>query len=318
MQDLRIYDFEFNLLAIETKVISSSWEFFFNDIGKAEIHISRNSEIIPALFDNRYLFITQGEKQAIVTAKQIGRDCVIYGRTPDWIISRRILTPFKSVLTGNAETLIRNLVKNYGFGTDSCFILGEKSGISDETEISVKDISCLSDVVKDTLSKCNAGRRVYLNIKNKKWVFEVLKERDNPLVICESLKNAYDTEYVFDLQNYFTEGYYNKIKDDGEGTQISSIEETAQTGMYKWQTPLLASYAVDAENEMLRYKIEENLKLNTRNLLYGEDYNLGDIVTVSIDTENLKRTKKYRIIGAELWNESGDEGQRPIFEEKEE
>lgn len=318
MNDLRIYDFEFTLLAVESKVISSNWEIYFNDIGKAEIHISRNSESIPALFDNRYLFITQGENQAIVTAKQIGRDCVIYGRTPDWILSRRILTPLSSVLTGNAETLIRDLVKNQGFETDACFTLGKTSGLGKETEIAVNDISYLSDVVKDTLSKCSAGRRVYLDIKNKKWVFEVLKERDNPLVICDALKNAYDTEYVFDLQNYFTEGFYNRIKDDGEGTEICRVQNDTKTGIYRWETPLLASYTADAENEMLLYKIEENLKSSTKNLSYGKDYNLGDIVTVSIDTQNLKRTKKYRIIGAELWKESLDEGQRPIFEEKEE
>ena len=315
MQDLRIYDFKFNLLAVENKVISSNWQLYFNAIGKAEIHLSRKAESIPLIFDNKYLFITQGEKQAVVTAKQIGKDCVIYGRTPDWLLTRRILTP-QDVITGNAETVIRNLVKNQGFETDTFFKLGNLAGITDETEIKINAISVLEDVVTDTLSKCKAGRRMYLDIPNKKWVFELLKGKENSLVISESALNAYSTEYVFDLNNYFTEGFYNK---EGESKlAIYRVRPEEKSGVYRWETLLKSLYSEDARTEMRGYKIEEELSVKVKNLTFGKDYNLGDIVTVSIDTESLKRTKKYRIIGLELWKEQGDAGERPIFEETEE
>lgn len=315
MQDLRIYDFEFNLLAVENKVISSNWQLYFNDIGKAEIHLSKKAESIPLIFDNKYLFITQGEKQAIVTAKQIGQNCVIYGKTPDWLLTRRILTP-QDTITGNAETVIRNLVKNQGFETDTFFKLGSQAGITDETEISINEMEVLEEVVTEALSKCKAGRKMYLDIPDKKWVFELLKGKDNPLVISESALNAYGTEYVFDLQNYFTEGFFNK---EGEGKNvIYRVRPEEKSGVYRWETPLAALHSEDARNEINSHKIEEELSVKVKNLKFGKDYNLGDIVTVSIDTESLKRTKKYRIIGLELWQETGDSGERPIFEETEE
>lgn len=312
MQDLRIYDFEFNLLAIETKLISSDWQIFFNDTGKAEIHISPHSESVPVLFDNKYLFITQGEKQAIVTAKQLGDDCVIYGKTPDWILSRRVILP-QNTIEGEAETLLRDLAKNQAFEDETFFSLGDLAGVTKEIEIPVSKITSFSVILKDALSECSAGRRVYLDIANKKLVFEVLKGKELSLVISEGALNAYDTEYYFDLQNYFTSGAFSK--EDGG---VASVNSEEKTGIYKWVTPLASFEEADAKKEMLSFRAEEELSQKLKNLKFGKDYNLGDIVTVSLDNESLKRTKKYRIIGVELWEESQSMGERPIFNETEE
>ena len=310
MKDLRIYDFEFNLLAVENKIISSDWQFYFNDIGKAEIHLSKNGKSIPVIFDNKYLFITQGEKQAIVTAKQIGNECVIYGRTPDWLLSRRVIGK-QSTLSGNAETLIRDLAVKQAFKSETFFSLGEMAGITKEIEIPVKESAVFSDIVTTALSKCKAGRRMYLDIKNKKWVFELLKGKEISLVLSESALNAYDTEYAFDLQNYYTHGAFANSE---QGGNTYFVYSSKKTGIYRWETPLKSTTVSDAQAELSPHKIEEELNLKVKNLSYGKDYNLGDVVTVSIDTQSLKRTKKYRIIGLEIWEEHGDAGERPIFE----
>ena len=120
MEDLRIYDFDFNLLDIEHRLISSNWTICFNDIGKAEIHLPINADCTKLFFENKYLFITQGSKQAIVTGKQIGENCVIYARTPNWILSRRVL-PYFEEREGITEKLVRDFVSEC-FSDCDCFI----------------------------------------------------------------------------------------------------------------------------------------------------------------------------------------------------
>ena len=109
MADLRIYDFSFNLLFIESRIVSQSHTIYFNDIGKLEIHLAKDSKVTEMLFNNRYLLVRIGDICGIVTGVQIGKTCVIYAKTPNWILTKKVLLPFER--TGNVEEILRRKVK---------------------------------------------------------------------------------------------------------------------------------------------------------------------------------------------------------------
>ena len=69
MKDIRVYDFEFNLLCIMTDVISVSWHILYNDIGTFEGHFRLGDNISNVILSNTYVVLTQGENQAICTGK---------------------------------------------------------------------------------------------------------------------------------------------------------------------------------------------------------------------------------------------------------
>ena len=65
MNDIRIYDFEFNLLHIEPEVMSAYWILLYNDIGTFEGTFPLSSDICDVIMKNKYLFLIQGNFQAL-------------------------------------------------------------------------------------------------------------------------------------------------------------------------------------------------------------------------------------------------------------
>lgn len=313
MEDIRIYDFDFNLLDIESKIVSTSHRIYFNDIGKAEIHLPENTKAAEVLFDNRYLLMTQGEKQAIITGVQLGTECIIYGRTPNWILTRKVLAPVTEQ-TVSAEEFVRSAVSK-AFEESDSFVLGDLCGIEDELVVNEESYVSLADSVKSILDGIGAGHRVRFDIKNKKWIFEVLKGEKRPLVISESNLNCYGTEYMFDLQNYFSLGVYKLRESQTEDSPIwEEIKTEEKSGLYKWETVLYSSCEADAKRELEKSRIEESITAKLREIKCGKDYELGDSLKVKFAKGDLKRTKELKVIGADFWNEANDSGEMPILE----
>ena len=63
------------------------------------------------LEDNEYLFFVTTSGSAIVTGWQIGDDIAVYGRTPEWLLTRRGVEAF-SVANSTAEEIARKAVES--------------------------------------------------------------------------------------------------------------------------------------------------------------------------------------------------------------
>lgn len=311
MKDLRFYDFGLNLLHIEHKVISSNWTTYFNDLGKAEIHLPINSKALPLLFENKYLIITEGDNQAIVTAKQIGSKCVIYAKTPNWILTRKILPPFESI-TENAETKVRDFVASCFSDADE-FILGDISGNTDMQTFCEESYVPLFDVVKDSLSPSALGHRVYFDIPKKKWVFEVKVGTKREIEISQSMRTAFDMEYVFDIQDFYSCAKYKVQNENGEYVW-ESTQKDEKSGLFRWETVLFEDTISDAQRELAKCKEKEEITAKVHSLKYGKDYSLGDTLYIKFECGDLKIARKVRIIGINMWCESENEACEPIFE----
>lgn len=227
MEDIRIYDFEFNLLHIEHNIISSNWTINYNDIGTWEAHFDVGSGIVPFAMSNKYLVAVQGTKQAIITGVQANAEFVLYGRTVNWILSRRMIGKFTTsdyaiLDVKDVESIARWVMQKTfipppsGEGDINNFVLGGIAGFTVKQLFWRNTKNAVSEVIKDCLDKDGGGHRVVFDIANKKWVFEVLKGRAEalPIIISEANKNAYETEYTEDLQDFYTSGWYERTLDD--------------------------------------------------------------------------------------------------------
>lgn len=216
MEDLRFYDFEFNLLCIVPDVFDVCWELKFNGIGNFEAGIVVDDEITKKIMEHEHMVVVQGRKQAIVTEKYFeGNKLNIFGRTVNFILSKRVVLPFN----------IKNCdVENKGFK------LIEKLIYEHFPEIEVR-YSCedeeiefyrlvmyeLEEVICDILERMKAGHRVIYDIKNKKWVLELLRQNENSLFLSEDNKNIYNATYRESILDYANCGVYKRdIRDCGD------------------------------------------------------------------------------------------------------
>ncbi len=215
MEDIRIYDFEFNLLHIEHDIKSSNWSLYENDIGNFELHFPLTSNLVNVMMKNTYLVAVQGAKQAIITGKQVTTEGILYGRTCNWILTR-FVTPEEfnttelkdsgKITSKDALHVCKYIISLMPKNT---IVFGESGDtFGKEVEMEGKGISNIFDLIQKCTEKAGGGHKVVFDIPNKRWVLHITKGKRLNLVISEGNRNAYETEYSEDIQNYISGGWY--------------------------------------------------------------------------------------------------------------
>lgn len=329
MRDIRIYDFEFNLLAVMCDVISSQWRIHYRGIGTFEGHFRLNDKITDVILSNKYIVIVQGDMQAICTGKIISDELVVCGRTVNWILTRRVRPPFKTSKIFNNQYTDPETILLY------CLRLGlteppltddlgyEISGTIDENKKidnfiipeaigaqkfenhfwrnSANNLATLSD---DLCKKLDRGYRVLFDIKNKCWKFEFLYPKENNILISGEAKTAYDVTFSEDLLNHSGAGWYSEIESESENAESEDlwhyINNSDEKGIYLWDDVLEGVGKSEAEDELIKKQTTEKIETKLRELKFGKDYNIGDVVSVYVSFGSYKRLRKYFVSGVNI------------------
>lgn len=315
--DIWVYTWEFELLHIEPRYISANWTIHYNGIGTFEGRFGLDSEIVPIVMQNKYLVVKQGTKTAIVTGTIINNDLAVFGRTCNWLLTRRTTPNFKSI-NGNVQTLTRNIVST-AFSDVSNFNLGEIISWQTKTiDFWRNTYNPTADVVKECLDNDGAGHEVVFDTLNKQWIYRVMHGNELPLIVSEANKNAYDTQINEDILDFYTAGYYEKQPEDTEAESEWIYISGEKTGIYKWECRLNGGNLSEARTDLNNKKAVSETSLKSYNLKFGIDYELGDIVRVQIQKGQYRTTVKKRITGVNIWYEQASTGEQPIFEDLEE
>jgi len=319
MYDIRLYDYEFNLIHIEHNIISVNMTLKYNGIGNFEAHFPISSNITEKAINEPYLIAVMGDDlQAVITGKQASADeLVLYGKSVNWILSRRVTQKFTTYnnpgMTKNYELLAREIVKN-AFSDIDNFVLSDVCGIEYEHDFWRNTANQTSDVVIDLLDNIGCGHSVYYDRINKKWIFTIYEGKENNIVISESNMNAYNSRYIEDLQNYYSSGFYEKISSESDESEwIEIVKDGDKEGIYRWEGVLYGTSLSEGKKSLNNKKWEKVIKMQTRNLKYGEDYKLGDIIRIQIELGNFKKTVSKRVSGVEIWYENNNFGEEPVF-----
>lgn len=295
---LIFYDYEFNPLLTERHVLKSAWEIKYNGIGSFEAQLPAKSDAAALLAEHRYLVVRDEISCAVVVGYQMSDTLTIYGRTCNWILSKRIVEPTE--YSGDAAKLARGIIESEFADTGivaEADISGETVSLAEETRAPA------SDVISKLLGRAGLGHSLEYDTENKVWRFHVLCGKERPLMISEANRNAWDMSLTEDILDYYTCAVY-----DG-----GTVEKDEKTGLYRWQTDLLAKSEEEAAAKLCELRRNSELTLKLRGLEYGKDFELGDIVRVQIAAEGLRKTEKKRIAG--LYAQTGDGCvYEPIFE----
>lgn len=337
MRDIRVYDFEFNLLCIMTDVISSEWHLLYNGVGTYEGHFRLKDEISDVILANRYIVIVQGDLQAICTGRIVNDELTVCGRTVNWILTKRVRPPFKTSEIFESyqdpETILLYCLRK-GFteppaidenGVEttkidenrvvSDFIIPEPVGAEKMTShfwrISANDIET---ICVDLCEKLNRGHRVIFDVINKCWRFEFIHPVENKILIAKESKTAHQFELYDDLQNVANGGWYPKYDSEAdENTSWHYIKNGEKSGIYDWDCVLSCSGESEAWDELIKKSGTTNIQSRLRNLEFGKDYNLGDIMSVYHKYGNITHAESYIVNGVDIKITADDSYEEPIL-----
>ena len=325
MEDIRIYDTDFNLLKIENDVISSNWTVYFNGVGTFEIHTLTDTGLAEIIIDNMDLqnnkipLVAQGDLQGVVTGVRLGEDFAIYGRTCNWFLSRKVVPEFKSSdlpVTCNPEEIARYIVAN-AFSDQKNFTLDEKVGLEDIDNFWRNTYNPLSQVVQEVLLVQNAGHRLSFNPSAKKWIFSVIPPKQSNVILSESNKNAFNTEYTYSIDGYCSACWYEQEQPftDGEFPDPvwTRFVKDEKTGIFSSECVSWATVESEAESHIKEKTVKSEIVTDVCGLKFGEDFNLGDILRVQFVNGRIKRTEKKQISGVSLGWEEGLESRQVIL-----
>ena len=268
--EIRVLDFNFNLLGTVDTYESSIWRPEYYGVGDFELYLRASEKAIDLLKRERLLVRSQD---------------VHVNRT---LVSQNAINP------SNSSRIIPNLV------------LGDKAGITDKVEKQITGDS-LDLAIKDICTTYEIGWDIY--IKNKKMIFEVYKGEDRshgqserPFVeFSEALDNLVNTSYQMRTEEYSN---VTLIGGEGEGTDRkyasvgNSLKGLERNEIFTdardiSQTTTDATITDEQYKVLLQERGKEKLAelsmtegfsgevLSNNTFTYEEDFSMGDIVTVT-------------------------------------
>ncbi len=337
MRDIRIYDFEFNLLCIMTDVISSQWHILYNGVGTYEGRFRLADEISDIILASKYIVIVQGELQAICTGRIVDNELTVCGRTVNWIMTKRVRPPFKtSTIFENytdAETILLYCLKKgfteppalneEGIETTNIdtnrvvpnFIIPEPVGAQTMSNhfwrITANDVETLC---VDLCNKLNRGHRVVFDIINKCWKFEFIYPKKNEILISKESKTAYEFEYSNDILSEANGGWYASYDSEAEEqTTWHYVKSGEKRGIYDWDCVLSCQSESEAIDELFKKSETGKIQSRLRNLKFGVDYELGDIVPVYYRYGGVSDTQYYLVSGIDIKMTDNDSYEEPVL-----
>ena len=337
MEDIRIYNFEFELLHIESKIISSNWTLYYNKIGNFEAHFALESDIVPVMMKNPYLVVVQGDKQAIVTGKNLTSDFAVFGRTMNWILSRRVIPKFQTndllasgeIADQSTLSVMKWIVKTaLGEGEDNFYFIQPQGSFGEVGQFWRNVSNPASDVVEDCLALNGFGHKVVYQIdrqhkKQGRWEFVMHQGKRIPLVISENRRNAYETTYLEDVSEAVTGGYYEQ-EPTSKGDFNAATGRTQSGKVLSNTTPDPADFGTAYEVSVagtvaalggMQLSVGDYVVCKNRNGTWSKEKEL-EVFSVYIESEQRGLYRWEGVLAASTMSEAQSELKKRIAKKK--
>lgn len=312
IQDVRFYDFDFNLVYIISDWVSLNWELKYNGVGTFEMQLPASSPVLKFIKGRGNLIAVQGDKQAIITGIMLDDYITLHGRTPNWLLSKRVVMPFEMGEKKDIETIIR-LRMGEAFDISDNLELGALAGGFEVLEeFALKSPRDMLTFVTDNLDGTGAGHRLTFEPLKHRWLFEVYRGEEKGIILSQANNNAYYPRYTQDILDK-ADGICYKDKATGGYVTIPATGK----GILRWYKIGKADNKADATDELKKLKDNSSLTFETTHIKYGTDYRLGDVFPVETEFGGNKVRKLSRVKSVRIWNEALNTGQSPEFEQVE-
>ena len=340
---IRLYDFNFNLISETDHALSSEWEIKLNGIGTFEGSFPVNSEFSKEISKNKFLLLEEDGNQAIIVGRKISDKLTVIGKTPEWLLSKRVVLPFKTseIFSGEFKTPEEIIV----YLLDKAYKEPQKITEDGKKETGInKNAVCenliippsayqekltrhfwrntanpLSDVIHDLCDLMGAGFNLRFDVYKKQWIFSLIFPEEKSLMFSKSLKNCFDMGLYDSLIDYAGGGYFEKYTAENEEDRVYGYIEDSEiqgSGMLYWEKTFSASSGIsEAENQLLKSKTNEKIDFEVFSLEYGKDYKLGDIFPVQFESGPFRTSSKRKVTAVSIINSGKGKSVKPTLGE---
>lgn len=302
--ELFIYKRELELEGVIDTFDSLRWRRRYFQPGEFELHCKATKDNILLLLSENIVARRDAKEAGVIeNIELINDELVVGGRFLSSYLERRIIWNITTI-RDTAEKAMRQLV------SDNCInsrpiprlILGELKGYTEIVDMQAAYKNLL-DKLTQIAKVSNLGYIVRPDFQNKQLVFEVHKGLDrskdqslNPRAIFSNeFENVINSKYYLACQNYKN---VCLVGGQGEGTARTLVTVGSGDGLDRYETFIQATdfqkdeTMSDSEylalllqkgNEVLSSSVisesfESDVNLNS-NLIYKQDFDLGDVVT---------------------------------------
>ncbi len=221
MTDLVFYDYEFVAVEQFARCISLNITKKYCGWGSVEIHFPiTEKRVINMLCQNKGLFLVTENVNAVITGWKLGEDIAVFGKTLEWLMTKRTLPPISVTPKTPEEIAIFAVKTAMGDFVDTGASLGEGAAVSYSSE----KAKTVYDVVCDVLKPEKLGFAVSADVDNKSLVFKVYKGNNISVMLSISNRTAYDCNYAVDMQEECSAARFErKMIDKGEWNASSNV-----------------------------------------------------------------------------------------------
>ena len=317
--DIYFYDLNFNLLRIlpSTRYKSIIAQQDFCGTGSLDIIFfdSETGDILEDNIDNGILVIWR-KFQGILTS--FLRDDDEYRAVGEHLngIVRRLTTDTEEY-TGNftMQTVLNDgLIYNHPSPTvDAIGWLSVKNNaeITDKIKYNFDKRLPGDEYVKTALDLINGGYNVTADFKQQKYYLYYFKHAENNLVLSKNNLNVSSLSITCNNKDKIDGGWYCDADHQNHWEHLPAYKFDAAV-TYR-DTVLSATTRTEAEKELKQLRQKYEITLTTKNLDYGTDYKIGDIVRL----QDRGKTFKMVINSVKMWEENGY-GEEPTVTKYEE
>ncbi len=261
MSNTRIYSFDFELLYITPRCSSAVGYIYYNDIGTFEGHFPLNDRICEIVLNNKFLVIEQYPFVGIITGCSADDDFVIYARTVNWLLSKRI-TPLFDGKTGDVKSLCDGFVTEAFYDVEN-LIVDSRNPFTNQIDFWRNTYTPTFEVVKGCLEDDGGGHELIFDRKNKQWIFRCYKGSEIIKIVSEANKNAYDTKIETDILDMVDGGYYQQaikvISDWDASTNTPTLTDENPLNFEKCYRVSVAGTRFDISFEANEYIICDDI-----------------------------------------------------------
>lgn len=343
--ELYIFDRELNFKGILESYFSLIWTRKYSKCGEFELHCSLTPDTLNLLKKGNVIWKKDDDEAGYIGYRNLKQDregkevLVIKGKFLTGYLDRRIIWEMKN-LNMTSELAIRELINKIAINPSNIdrkidlMTLGGVKGYAGNIDKQVSYANLL-ETVEEIANTSELGIRTLLNIENKQMAFDIYKGLDRtannginpPAIFSQEFENILEQEYTDSLNNYRNTAL---VAGEGEGLEreLVAIEEGQGLDRFEVYVDARDLQSKDGNNNVIPIaeyrklledrgisKLSEHKEIETfdskvnlnSNLVYKEDFDLGDIVTctskkwgITIDTRITEIEEVYEESGKQV------------------
>ncbi len=319
--EIFVYDRDFKRLGQIENHTSLQWKRKYYECGTFELHCPVTTQNLELLKPGNIITIGDKKEAAVIRGDQteeestLVNEMVRYGYFLPCYLGDRLTGPVFT-FTGTVEDAMRYMMQRM---TSIPYLSVAAAGTTDQTKVTFQaTYKNVLDYISKLARAAEIGFRIRPDFKNRTMIFETYKgidrtqsQGDNPRVVfSESYGNLNQAKHTYSNATAYTKVI---VGGQGEGTARTYVTVGGGTG-FDLREVFLDAKDINADElsqseylEALRTRGREYLTENASvenfeaeveadvNFIYGQDYDLGDIVTIKKKkwntTQNLRITE---------------------------